>query len=195
MRCFDLGEGEAGKRVASIHPLADLDRWLSSPASRRSVHELHALLTGADLSGSLLYEVRERPENIKRRLAEAFRSGELAALPIGPIRFEKAGGGGGVAPANVSRPAPVVVPLLADKPEKKAAPGKDKKEEQAWVAIELIDEEGKPVAGARYRLVLPDGSVREGQLDAKGTAHVEGIAPGQCKVSFPDLDPDAWSTV
>jgi hypothetical protein len=32
-----------------------------------------------------------------------------------------------------------------------------------------------------------------GTLDENGFARVEGIDPGQCKVTFPDLDKDAWS--
>ena len=39
---------------------------------------------------------------------------------------------------------------------------------------------------------LPDGSVASGSLDPKGFARIEGIEPGQCKISFPDLDKDAW---
>ena len=35
-------------------------------------------------------------------------------------------------------------------------------------------------------------SNREGTLDEKGLARVEGIPEGSCKVTFPDLDKDAW---
>ena len=46
--------------------------------------------------------------------------------------------------------------------------------------------------GERYRIELPDGSTAEGTLDEKGQARVEGIEPGNCKITFPDLDQDAW---
>jgi hypothetical protein len=61
----------------------------------------------------------------------------------------------------------------------------------AWIAFELVDEEGNPVADESYRIVLPDGSIREGQLDVNGQARVEGIDPGTCEISFPNLSTDS----
>jgi hypothetical protein len=57
-----------------------------------------------------------------------------------------------------------------------------------FVAIELLDHAGKPVAGERYFVELPDGSTVSGRTDAQGRARVEGVDPGTAKVSFPDLD-------
>jgi type VI secretion system secreted protein VgrG len=49
------------------------------------------------------------------------------------------------------------------------------------------------VPGEEYQVTLPDGStVASGTLDEKGKARVEGIDPGSCKVTFPNLDKDAW---
>jgi len=39
---------------------------------------------------------------------------------------------------------------------------------------------------------LPDGSVAEGTLDAKGFARLDGIPKGSCKVTFPNFDKEAW---
>jgi hypothetical protein len=64
--------------------------------------------------------------------------------------------------------------------------------EQTWVEISLIGEDGSPIPGARYRIQLPDGSVREGALDAAGLCRIDAIDPGSCVVTFPDLDQDAW---
>jgi type VI secretion system secreted protein VgrG len=62
-----------------------------------------------------------------------------------------------------------------------------------WIEIELVDEDGKPVPGEEYQVTLPDGStVASGTLDGKGKARVEGIDPGSCKVTFPNLDKDSW---
>jgi hypothetical protein len=72
------------------------------------------------------------------------------------------------------------------------APPKPKKE-TAWIEIELVGEDDSPVGGERFRLVLPDGSTREGILDPMGRARIEGIDPGTCKVSFPNLDEEAWA--
>ena len=62
-----------------------------------------------------------------------------------------------------------------------------------WIEIELIDEQGKPVPGEHYRITLPDGTtLAEGRLNEKGRARVDGIDPGMCKVTFPDLDRTTW---
>jgi len=73
-----------------------------------------------------------------------------------------------------------------------AKPYKKDEEKQSWVEIELVDEDSQPVPGEKYQIQLPDGSVAEGTLDHKGYARVEGIDPGSCKVTFPNLDKEAW---
>lgn len=80
------------------------------------------------------------------------------------------------------------------KPFKPPAPGshEDEDEKKSWIEIELIDEADQPVVGQRYEITLPDGRVAKGTLDAQGFARIDGIDPGTCQVSFPDLDKDAW---
>ena len=41
-------------------------------------------------------------------------------------------------------------------------------------------------------MTLPDGTVAGGTLDEKGLARLEGIEPGSCKITFPNLDEEAW---
>jgi hypothetical protein len=64
--------------------------------------------------------------------------------------------------------------------------------EKSWIAIELLNRDGRPVPGKAYRIELPDGLVTEGTLDERGGARVEGIDPGTCKVTFPTLHRTAW---
>lgn len=61
-----------------------------------------------------------------------------------------------------------------------------------WVEIELLDQAGKPVPGEQYQIELPDGSTTEGTLDSQGQAKVDGIDPGNCKISFPNIDKKSW---
>jgi type VI secretion system secreted protein VgrG len=69
----------------------------------------------------------------------------------------------------------------------------ENKEKKSWIEIVLEDEAGKPVPGEAYRITLPDGTtLAEGTLDEKGFARVDNIDPGNCKVTFPDLDKEAW---
>jgi type VI secretion system secreted protein VgrG len=66
-------------------------------------------------------------------------------------------------------------------------------EEKSWIEIELVDEEDTPVPGEYYEITLPDGeTVASGTLDDKGFARVDGIDPGTCKITFPELDKEAW---
>lgn len=76
------------------------------------------------------------------------------------------------------------------KPPAEEEKGEEKK--LSWVEIEMVGEDKKPIPGIKYRITLPDDSVSEGTLDEKGCARVEGFEPGNCKITFPDLDQDAW---
>ena len=67
-----------------------------------------------------------------------------------------------------------------------------KDQTKSWIKLKLVDEEGKPVPGESYKITLPDGRVASGSLNEKGEAEVKGIDPGNCKVTFPNLDKDAW---
>jgi hypothetical protein len=62
-----------------------------------------------------------------------------------------------------------------------------------WIEIYLIGEDGGPIPGEAYRIELPDGSVREGRLDADGLSRVDDVDPGICLVTFPNLDREAWA--
>lgn len=66
------------------------------------------------------------------------------------------------------------------------------KEKKAWIEIILVDMEGKPVPGVRYRITPPGGQPVEGRLNEHGQAGLYTIEPGNCKITFPDLDKDAW---
>lgn len=79
------------------------------------------------------------------------------------------------------------------KPHKPPQTQEEKEKKPSWIEIKLVDEEGEPVPGEQYKITLPDGeTVAEGTLDNKGFARVEGFEPGSCKITFPQLDKDAW---
>jgi len=63
---------------------------------------------------------------------------------------------------------------------------------KSWIEIEMVDEEDGPVSGEKYEIKLPDGKVSKGTLDQNGFARVDGIDPGTCQITFPDLDKEAW---
>jgi hypothetical protein len=71
----------------------------------------------------------------------------------------------------------------------------EKKKKKSWIEIKMVDENNRPVTGMGYRITLPDNTVAEGALDDKGSARIDGIEKGNCKVSFPKLDQEFWKKV
>jgi len=63
---------------------------------------------------------------------------------------------------------------------------------QQWIEVQLVDENGVGIFGAEYLIVTPDGREHRGMTDAKGLGQLHDILPGQCSISFPKLDMDAW---
>lgn len=80
-----------------------------------------------------------------------------------------------------------------DAPPPEFAPVENEIAETHTVEIELVDADGKPVAGEPYQIELPDGTIRKGTLDSQGKARIVGIQQaGACKVCFYKRDAEAW---
>ncbi|MEA2563912.1 MAG: hypothetical protein QOH06_5416 [Acidobacteriota bacterium] len=93
-------------------------------------------------------------------------------------------------PAGGSQPQqqpPRNTPLQDEEAAKQGKPAPEP-EQKHWLEIELLDDEGKPIANERYFVELPDGSKLSGRTDSQGRARAEDVDPGTAKVSFPDLD-------
>ncbi|HEX7154486.1 MAG TPA: hypothetical protein VF618_23575 [Thermoanaerobaculia bacterium] len=71
----------------------------------------------------------------------------------------------------------------------------DKLRTRSWIEVQLVGEDDQPIGGVKYAILLPGGKRVEGTLDDRGSVRLEGLPPGACKVSFPELDKDAWTTV
>lgn len=81
------------------------------------------------------------------------------------------------------------VVIVAEQEVTEAPPLVEENDEEHWLQIRLVDDEGNPVAGERYRVELPDGTVIEGNLDSNGQARVNDIDdPGSAVVTFPDAE-------
>ncbi len=156
--------------VPDVFVTTALTRWLASSAAH-TLYAMYEALGGSRPVGLSGLERRRYEQRLHQRLADAFTHGELVALPE-------------ARPALMPAPWSEPPPHQADEVQIEA---------QTWLAIELRDEEGTPVPNARYQVTLPDGSTREGTLNKNGYARVEGVNPGQCQVTFPDLDGQSWS--
>ena len=82
---------------------------------------------------------------------------------------------------------------VSQKSTEKNSDKKAQEKKTTHIAIKLTDEEGNAVAGEKFEVELPDGSVSKGTVDIDGTAKVEGFEAGQCKVRFPNLEDDSVS--
>lgn len=116
------------------------------------------------------------------------------AQELGPV----AGTPCGTPPPKEVAPTPSLPPPQIETPKQEVppsviAPAKtEEPKKKTWIEIMLVDMEGKPVSGARYRITAPTGEITEGTLNEFGQAGVYQIDPGNCKVTFPDLDEEAW---
>jgi len=61
-----------------------------------------------------------------------------------------------------------------------------------WIEVELVGEDGVGISGVEYLVVTVDGREHSGVTDAKGVGRLQDILAGQCRISFPQLDKDAW---
>lgn len=157
-------------RVPDVFVTSSLEHLLTTSAAR-TLYAMYEALGGGSSLGLSGPERGRYEARLKQRLADAFTHGELVALEVERPVF--------VAPAWNE-------PVL-ELPREEPIP------EPTWLAIELKDAEGRPVPRARYVVTLPDGSTREGTLNKNGYARVDGVNPGKCHVSFPELEAENWS--
>jgi hypothetical protein len=162
-----------------------LERWLKNPCTGKALLEMCAAVWGYRPKQSWNASQQVRGE-LPERLMEAFRRGHLVLLVLKrPMPAPSAGDDTGKkmaaaasAQSNSSTP-------------RKAEP----KEVKTWIEIELIDDLKRPVPNEPYRITLPDGTTREGNLDNKGFAHLDGLDPGTCIVTFPNIHGKEWRRV
>jgi type VI secretion system secreted protein VgrG len=94
--------------------------------------------------------------------------------------------------SSSSPPAPTPPAAQGPPPPTHDPNAPENQDKTHWVEIVLKDQNGHPVPSERYRVTLPDGSVYTGTTDSNGMAHIPNIDPGNCQITFPGLDQDAW---
>jgi hypothetical protein len=113
-------------------------------------------------------------DEILTQIAARIERGAIRAIPcdciLAPVRL-------GANPPDTTAPA-AVIDLSRTK--------------KTWVEVCLIDSDGDPVANESYKLTLVDGRILTGKLNDKGVLRVNGIDPGTCELSFPDLPAVSW---
>jgi len=56
-----------------------------------------------------------------------------------------------------------------------------------WIEIKLVDENGDPIPNEWYEITSTTNQQYSGPLDGDGFVHIDGLDPGLCTVSFPNL--------
>ena len=166
-----------GQYSMALQPASrSLVRGATDPSVRRA---LEAWLMAARGAGRARWLLGEVGRVLARPLGRESANAEVlvrTAFAEGRLRLER---------------LPARVPHGRDETlEAFAHDGTTARDELTWIAIRLEydDDSGQGVAYARYVVTLPDGEMREGQLDRDGNARLDGLHPGMCEVTFPEYD-------
>ncbi|MEJ7712144.1 MAG: hypothetical protein WKF84_20360 [Pyrinomonadaceae bacterium] len=152
--------------------ISSIDGWLKDPLTRQVITEIDESVHGLSRPGAAKAGWKALQQGLKKRIEEAFKRGAIVGVADS---------------AEVLTQSPHEQQAEGTAP--RAPPPRPSTAKQtSWIEIELVNAEGQPIPDQRYRIEVPDGTFRDGNLDKQGKARVDGIDPGQCEVSFPDLD-------
>ncbi len=104
-------------------------------------------------------------------------AGALAHFEVGR------GGAGGGSESIIWDTSPPEKPSkrsAATKPSRAPQPPLKFDDPTTWIEIKVVDQDNHAVSKAKYKLVLTDGSKREGTLGSDGKILVYPIPPGTC---------------
>lgn len=174
----------AGGEGASLRELLGAEApWLE--VRRMDDREVVARLARELAAGSV--RAARRPPPPLPRIPAGGGAAAPAPAPMTPRQWEQA--------ARAASPLPPPRPAAASASAAQAPadePAVDEPPALDWIEIQLVGEDDAPLPGERWTVALPDGSTRSGVTGEDGVARLEGIPAGTCRVSFPDLDRDAW---
>jgi len=162
---------------AEVRPF--LSRWRADSTELAVLVELYSSLRASPLApGASEAVVRQ---TVIPRLRKAFELRELLLVEPEPIGVFS---------------GPVIEAFLQrSQPQRPAAQSAAKEAVKTWIEFRLVNQNGDPIPGARYRMKSTDGSTREGRLDDGGSVRVRGIDPGTCEITFLDYDGREWKRV
>lgn len=156
---------------------ANLDRWMGEPLARTALMEMDETVNGRSARVLQQASQDELSRSLKVRLEQAFKQRTLVGVLVSRSFLTQ------------------IKDSLGDEtpPTNAPPPPKQTSKQTAWIEIELVDDAGKPVPNERYRIEKPDGAFEEGTLDKQGRARLDNLDPGQCQISFPDIDAKEWA--
>jgi len=108
------------------------------------------------------------------------------AIHYGWIHVCRRVGSKGDSPGATAPPPP---------PQEDVVAATQRRPRKTWVEFKVVDMEGNPATGQHYLVMLPDGSLHEGNLDRSGMVRFDDIDPDNSVFTLPDLDREAWERV
>jgi len=180
VRRADLG---AGEKYVDVIPSTWIDRWTRDAASSSILRTILQGTSVAPMIGSSGGGVSSATsDRLRKALQKAVERREIVVL------LREGGQDADPAKAQTGNAAQ----QQSSQSRRRAAEPPPTKKEKTWVEFRLVNDEGKPVPGARFKLKITDGSVREGSLDDNGSVRVQNLDPGMCEISFLDYDQREW---
>lgn len=168
----ESGRGTAGCEEMRFKDAASAKHFLQfSMRDRMALQSLRALLAAEDLGTTVR---RMKDQQVIHEVAQRLATKRLSLWR--EARRPLIGGTG-----------PAILPAAEAAPPKPSKPP-EKKVEKSWIKIELLDAQGNPVPNQPYKVTLPNGKVVTGKLNQNGSARLEDVDPGKCKVVFQELD-------
>ncbi|WP_437285476.1 hypothetical protein [Sorangium sp. So ce406] len=181
-------------RIDPVQAAWSVEEWF--PYSRTDSHAFAEIC--ASIEGEFSARRHVSSAQVVERIREAFRLGVLHAYRPGTGASAAGLRGTGASPgARAKQATGGVSSHDRDDNDDDGALSRPlpPRSVVTWVELSLVGEDDMPIPGEQYRIELPDGSVRDGRLDSRGLARIDGIDPGTCSITFPALDQDAWTRI
>jgi len=155
--------------------LAEITAATRDPKAQRALAEIVVVAPGT----RPLFAAQPQISWPAQRVENAFRQGTLVL-----IREEMRIAGGGKAEEQTSAAGA----QAAGPPKRGPSSAFPPVIEKTWFRVQLLDEDGDPMAGEDYVVVDTQGCRRQGKLDSNGELYIPPILPpGNCTVSFPNI--------
>jgi len=171
------GFHEAARHERERYAAAALDRLASHQIRQLASAVFHAPASGRRHA---LPEPRVERDALLREL----RFGTLGLTVLVRARRAPPGGDAGTSP-------PADLPALPPLPPAPAAPAPGP-EPLHFVAVRVVDEEGKPVEGIQVAARTAGGELRSATTNTQGKARIDDAPPGQAVMSVTNLDGSLW---
>ncbi len=178
VRPADLARGEEYLEKPSTAPF-HFTELTQVPHAQRTITELHEAVYSSGTANAP-FDIF----SLARDLERALREGALVLVR------ENRGGGGGSVPEDEgtqNQPAKSGAGTGASSSNRDSSTSQ-KTQEKTWFRMQLLDEDGEPMAGEDYSVVDSAGAKRKGKLDGNGELYIPPILPpGDCTISFPNV--------